>query len=89
MPNNFTPLTHEELRELWELYACHTEFISSVRARKLILSAVWWEAMENRRAWQSANPQYRKQDQLLWNNADWFLAKLAEIGIELEEVKDG
>ena len=84
MPNDFTPLTHEELRELWKLYACDTEFIASVRARKLILSAVWWEAMENKAHRCSFGEATHERSELccLPPVQARFLAKLREIGID-------
>ena len=83
MPTNFTPFTHEELRELWAL---SRDMLQSFTVRRLILSAVWWEAMLD---------GYKHRHNCtgcavcVMDDEYWFLAKLREIGIELEGVKDG
>ena len=84
MPNDFTPLSHEELRELWEQMRPNPADRRAVEmwkagCAKLILSAVWWETL-----WYFTGSSLHDDEQ----KRAWFLAKLAEIGIELEGVKD-
>ena len=91
MPNDFTPLSHQELRELWN---SHKACIGCDDICKAILSAIWWEAMEE----QAEFYQYHHKDRSYCRecsvkrddrhgrlNHDWFLAKLAEIGIDWRE----
>ena len=106
MPNDFTPLTHEELRELWkqaeifgsdynENYAPSRSHELKQEARRLILSAVWWAAMEERATFYARHHQDRsycrecsaleRDDRHERSHEDWFLAKLAEIGIDWRE----
>ena len=55
MPNpNFTPLSREELRELWNAGYPHLAQTDAwvEKAMRLILSAIWWEAMNDKIEWQ-------------------------------------
>ena len=73
MPNpNFTPLSHEELGELWDRIPNELSY-EQPRLRRLILTAIWWEAM-----WYFTGSSIHDDKQ----KQDWFLAKLREIGID-------
>lgn len=75
MPNDFTPLSHEELRELWAKHG-HQD-CDECRA---ILSAVWWMANADHQGGAEMNcPDCQER----------FASKLTEIGIEIGEGKDG
>lgn len=80
---SFTPLSHEELRELWLLVNpaySDQPGTESYERKRLVLSAIWWEAIED-----GSRHKYICKDCSLSNdNAYWFRAKLAEIGISLE-----
>ena len=83
---NFTPLSHKKLRELWIL---SRDMAQSFTVRRLILSAIWREAMEEKESFYAA---FRTRDDAgncrcatCWANQDWFLAKLREVGIDWRE----
>ena len=77
MPNNFPPLSPEELRELWNDARSFQGEPSSERYWKkkvcrLILSAIWWEAMADDPISEEL-PEVRQR---------LFLTKLREVGID-------
>ena len=79
MPNDFTPLTHEELRELWDAHNHYRDKDSSNCYRcRLILTAIWWESMA---ASFTDEWSFTHSDKVARN----FLAKLREVGIEWRE----
>lgn len=98
MPDNFTPLSHEELRELWieskpDPYDTVIEEGNRKRVRHLVLSAIWWEAMDERIGHAldfALAPAAHQKCKLCHRGGirEWFLAKLTEIGIELKEGDD-
>ena len=87
MPDNFTPLSHKELRELWKDANTFVGEPSSQQYWKrkfcdLVLSAIWWESQKiGKLVFGSIYPLKTAQER--------FLAKLAEIGIKMKKGEDG
>ena len=89
---NFTPLSHEELRELWNIST--TSYREAPfwkdHVRRAILSAIWWMAMEEARlhipmfcgVFTATNVPC---DLCRRSDRDWFYAKLREVGIDWRE----
>lgn len=86
MPNNFTPLSHEQLKILWDMTEHLPRFID---VRRIILSAIWWETMEGRANhivdWEVAPAAHQKCKLCRRGPRDWFLTRLAEVGIDWRE----
>ena len=49
MQNDFTPLSHEELKTRWDLAEHLPQFVDE---RRLILTAIWWESLYRDRTFQ-------------------------------------
>lgn len=95
MPNDFTPLSHEQLRAIWDLAEHLPQFVD---VRRLILTAIWWEAMTLRDCHNASTICRYSYDVNLepeattrncqhsrWIDYDWFKILLREVGIDWRE----
>ena len=95
---DFAPLSHEELRELWNDHKDHHAAPNSPCAerRRFILSAIWWEGVNDKRS-HNFSTFCRYDENLVpiclttecchkdWTDEQWFLLKLREVGIDWRE----
>ena len=90
MPNpNFTPLSHEELRELWK-HGTGDNSKNYPYVANLVLSAIWWMAMADGLADElsHAHPTVSSASQCPACGStvlERFSAKLREVGIDWRE----